>query len=94
MLNTRLNQQNEIIKQSEAIKTRWFVNISHELKTPLTLIGGPVNKILQEDAVSSIVKDDLELVEPFRFRVFGDAVVAVADFLDARVLRMHDRDSK
>ncbi|MEL7145093.1 MAG: tetratricopeptide repeat-containing sensor histidine kinase, partial [Bacteroidota bacterium] len=63
ILNEQLNLQNERIRQTEAVKTRWFVNISHELKTPLTLIKGPVNKILSEDTVNSVARDDLELVD-------------------------------
>ena len=63
VLNTKLNLQNEKIRQSESMKTRWFVNISHELKTPLTLIKGPVHKVLEEDTVNSVAREDLELVE-------------------------------
>ncbi len=39
--------QAESIRESEKSKTRFFMNISHEFKTPLTLILGPIKKLLE-----------------------------------------------
>jgi len=44
------------------IKTRFFTNISHELKTPLTLISSPVDELLSKDLDTS-VKKSLILVQ-------------------------------
>lgn len=60
-LNKRLNYQNDQIKQAEELKTRWFVNVSHELKTPLALVQGPIAKVLDNGAVNEIDKEDLSM---------------------------------
>ena len=41
-----LIHRNKIIRDLSDSKTRFFTNISHELLTPLTLISGPVNTML------------------------------------------------
>ena len=41
-------QQAEQLKSVDELKTRFFSNITHEFRTPLSLIIGPVEKILQE----------------------------------------------
>jgi signal transduction histidine kinase/DNA-binding response OmpR family regulator/ligand-binding sensor domain-containing protein len=56
----RLNASFE--KRMADIKLRYFTNISHDLRTPLTLIEGPVTEMLQDDALSPKNRNLLNLV--------------------------------
>lgn len=63
-----VKQRNEIARiakkadKATKAKVKFFTNISHEFKTPLTLILGPVEDILTKD-ISFELKKDLELVK-------------------------------
>jgi len=58
-VSERERAQANQIKKIDAIKSRFFSNISHEFRTPLTLILSPINKILDNfHSVDSINDDD------------------------------------
>lgn len=52
------------------VKLEFFTNISHELKTPLTLILGPLNKIMEEEKISPAFRKRLLGIERNANRLF------------------------
>ncbi len=59
--NELLKRQTERLKEMDEIKTRFFANISHEFRTPLTLIKGPIQK-LEEENTNTISSMDIKMI--------------------------------
>ncbi|NPD93250.1 hybrid sensor histidine kinase/response regulator transcription factor [Xylanibacter muris] len=50
-------------RELSEMKTRFFTDISHKLRTPLTLIGGPVTEVLKGGGLSEQASSHLEMVK-------------------------------
>ncbi len=71
-----LLQQEQILKYSKeaeeanTAKLKFFTNISHEFRTPLTLILGPVEEMLQRGkGIHAEIKSGLELIRKNSYRM-------------------------
>ena len=61
-INT-LRNKNLMAREMGEMKTRFFTEIGHKLRTPLTLIGGPVTEVLNGGGLKESAKAHLEMVQ-------------------------------
>ena len=54
---------NRKVELATARKLQFFTNVSHEIKTPLTLILGPLNKLSKELPEGSPLADDIHIIK-------------------------------
>ena len=55
--------QLEKAQEIDKAKSAFFTNISHEFRTPLTLIKGPVQNLMEEFSDRPSVKKQLKLIQ-------------------------------
>lgn len=71
----KLNEQR---KQMADDKIAFFTNVSHQLRTPLTLVSGPLNRLMQADNYTEEQKMLLQVVS----RNVGQLEILTADVLN------------
>lgn len=89
----QINRHNQMaetlrLKELDAFKTRFYTNITHEFRTPLTLILGPVEQSLQKGVV--LKKIELNLIRQNAQRLLG-LINQILEFnkLDAGKSQVH-----
>ncbi len=77
-----LREQNRQKEELDQMKFRFFTNISHEFRTPLTLIMTPLNTLIQQ--AENPMKDKLRSI----YRNANDMLGLINQLLDFRKLEM------
>ena len=62
---------NRKLRELDALKSTFFANISHEFRTPLTLITGPLEKKLESGQLSGEERQELEMMQRNSNRLLG-----------------------
>lgn len=55
-------EHNQNVQSLNKLRTQFFINISHDLRTPLTLIKGPLDSVLREKNLSRDTNEKLFLI--------------------------------
>ena len=58
-----IRKQAEELRSLDQLKSNFFANISHELKTPLSLILAPLGEALKSSEVNEVLKNNLSLAQ-------------------------------
>ncbi len=66
----QLSKTIDLLQQAQLLQSRFFANISHEFRTPLTLILGPVKQIMERSNEQK-TRDDLRVVHKNANRLLG-----------------------
>ena len=62
---------NKKLRELDQLKSNFFTNISHEFRTPLTLISGPIEKRLESGELSEQDRKELEMMQRNSSRLLG-----------------------
>lgn len=66
-----LERKNVRIMEMDQMKTRFFSNVSHEFRTPLTLIISPLEDLIVDKGLEADKKDRLEMMHRNALRLLG-----------------------
>lgn len=80
-----IEEQAARLRSLDAAKSRFFANISHDLRTPLTLIKGPLETVLQRNRLEN---HDFTLLHMMRQNV-QQLYRRIEDLLDLSTLETH-----
>jgi signal transduction histidine kinase len=67
--NEELARLYEKTKELDQLKTEFFANISHEFRTPLTLLLGPLEDLLAQETESGERREQLNVIHRYTLRL-------------------------
>lgn len=78
--NAQLAQRAERRAEVDRLKTRFFIDVGHEFRTPLTLVLGPIDDLLRDgrERISERMRAQLQLVQRNARRVL-DLIIELLD---------------
>ncbi|WP_338359140.1 response regulator [Yeosuana marina] len=84
------HKTNTKLKELDILKSNFFANISHEFRTPLTLISSPIDDILTDDSISNKKREQFTVAKQNSERLLS-LVNQLLDLskIDAGQLKLH-----
>jgi signal transduction histidine kinase/DNA-binding response OmpR family regulator len=61
--NDEILEESEQLKKAEESRSKWFINVAHELRTPLSLIKGPIHHISEQESLTVVSEKLLKIVD-------------------------------
>jgi len=83
----QVEEMTQKVHDADQMKLRFFTNISHEFRTPLTLILGPIEKLLNNSSIQKEVQNQLSLIHRNTLRLLR-LVNEIMDFRKIETGRM------
>lgn len=87
-----LRRKNAMQREMDEMKTEFYTHASHKLRTPLTLIGGPVTEVLAHEQLTDKGRQHLEIVQR-NSRNMLDLVNKMLDHSKARNFIVDDKNA-
>lgn len=89
----QVEEMTQKVHEADQMKLRFFTNISHEFRTPLTLILGPIEKLLNNGNIQHEISEQLALIHRNTLRLLR-LVNEIMDFRKIETGRMKLRVTK
>jgi signal transduction histidine kinase/DNA-binding response OmpR family regulator/streptogramin lyase len=89
----QVEEMTKKVHEADQMKLRFFTNISHEFRTPLTLILGPIEKLLNSGNIQQDIHHQLTLIHRNTLRLLR-LVNEIMDFRKIETGRMKLRVTK
>ncbi len=59
----KINQTSEVIQQKDKSRSLWIRGISHDIRTPLSMVLGYANEIYESDSVSDEIREEANKIQ-------------------------------